>query len=138
MNEHQIKLSAEGTINTRGEFEILAITAGTGNGWEFTPEALRASLALWDGASCFIDHHWTGHPSRTWPEYATRPNGTRDAQGIQVQLKATGPAGSLLTEIGKEILSDETTSKAQDRIQRRYYFYSSTKQGKPDHPGFIP
>ena len=113
MNQHQVKLSAEGTINTRGEFEILAITAGLGNGWEFTPEALRASLALWDGTSCFIDHHWNGPSIKDLAGICHSPQWDEDAQGIQVQLKATGPAGSLLTEIGKEILSDETTSKAR-------------------------
>ena len=33
--------------------EIVAITAGNGNGWQFSAEVLRESLALWDGAEWF-------------------------------------------------------------------------------------
>ena len=39
-----------------GEFEVLAITAGEGNGWQFSAEALRGSLPLWDGVETFVDH----------------------------------------------------------------------------------
>lgn len=44
-----------------GKFEILAISAGSGNGWEFAPEVLRESLALWDGRECYLDHSLWGH-----------------------------------------------------------------------------
>ena len=37
-------------------FEILAITSGNGNGWQFPPETLQASLALWEGVESYIDH----------------------------------------------------------------------------------
>jgi len=32
-----------------GEYEIVAITAGTGNGWKFTPAVLQSSAPLWEG-----------------------------------------------------------------------------------------
>ncbi len=37
-------------------FEILAITAGEGNGWRFSPQVLQDSLPLWEGVKCFVDH----------------------------------------------------------------------------------
>ncbi len=37
-------------------FEIMAITAGEGNGWHFSPEALMSAVPLFDQAQCFIDH----------------------------------------------------------------------------------
>ena len=37
-------------------FEVTAITAGVGNGWQFSAEALRQSLDLWEGVEVFIDH----------------------------------------------------------------------------------
>jgi hypothetical protein len=37
-------------------FEVTAITAGTGNGWQFSAEVLRQSLDLWEGVEVFIDH----------------------------------------------------------------------------------
>ena len=48
------------SVNEQGEFEILAITAGEGNGWKFSADALKSSVALWDGVHSFIDHHWFG------------------------------------------------------------------------------
>ena len=37
-------------------FEILAITAGDGNGWTFTPEVLQSAVPLFSQTQCFIDH----------------------------------------------------------------------------------
>ena len=37
-------------------YEIITISAGMGNGWEFSADVLRESLMLWDGVECFIDH----------------------------------------------------------------------------------
>ena len=128
MNEHQIQLSADGTINSRGEFEILAITAGTGNGWEFTPAALRASLALWNGASCFIDHHWSGKSIKDLAGVCHSPEWDQEAQGIRLKLKATGPASALLTEIGREILSDEPAPNPRIGFSADIIFTALQKQ----------
>ena len=46
--EQRAQLQASGEVTARGSFEILAITAGTGNGWIFSAACLRYSLALWD------------------------------------------------------------------------------------------
>jgi hypothetical protein len=56
---HRLTLSA--TVSPAGKFEIVAITAGQGNGWTFTPAALQKSLALWDKVECFVDHDFFGH-----------------------------------------------------------------------------
>jgi hypothetical protein len=47
------------SVATEG-MEIIAITAGDGNGWQFPAEVLHASLPLWQGVECFIDHDWKG------------------------------------------------------------------------------
>ena len=39
--QHRETLTGSGTVNKSGSFEILAITAGTGNGWEFSAEVLQ-------------------------------------------------------------------------------------------------
>ena len=44
-------------------FEVTAITAGEGNGWHFTRDALQASLSLWEGVEVFVDHQQHGHRS---------------------------------------------------------------------------
>ncbi len=59
--EQHFKFSLDGLLDQQGQFEILAMTAGTGNGWEFSEECLRASLDLWEGVECFVDHGgWFG------------------------------------------------------------------------------
>ena len=47
---------ASATVTPHGDFLILAITAGLGNGWHFSPAVLRASLPLWEGVETFVDH----------------------------------------------------------------------------------
>jgi hypothetical protein len=58
--QHRINLEAS-QVNDQGEFEILAITAGDGNGWKFSADSLQRSVPLWDGIQTFIDHHWFGN-----------------------------------------------------------------------------
>ena len=51
----QVRLGASGEPYQNGKgFEVLAITAGQGNGWLFEESALKESLPLWDGVECFI------------------------------------------------------------------------------------
>jgi len=56
MTQHRHRLALEVNPISPDSFEILAITAGTANGWAFSAEVLRESLALWDGVNCFVDH----------------------------------------------------------------------------------
>ena len=95
-------------VNQSGTFEILAITAGVGNGWTFSEQALKASLSLWDGAECFIDHAWLSHSIKDLAGICTSPTWDETAKGIRLNLKAIGPAGPILVELGKEILAAET------------------------------
>jgi hypothetical protein len=57
----RVSLSGSGQVNDKGRFEIIAITAGEGNGWVFGSDVLKDSLSLWDGVECFVDHgSWFG------------------------------------------------------------------------------
>jgi hypothetical protein len=62
-----------------GTFEVMAITAGEGNGWVFPAEVLQASLPLWEAAG----------------------------QGVRATLRAFGPGGPVLTALGEAILAGE-------------------------------
>ena len=55
---NHIHLAAEAQLSAAGDFEIFAITAGDGNGWQFSEDALQNSLSLWEGAESFVDHEW--------------------------------------------------------------------------------
>jgi hypothetical protein len=54
--ELRVELQASGYITPAGRFEVLAITAGEGNGWQFSADVLQESVPLWDGVECFVDH----------------------------------------------------------------------------------
>lgn len=79
-NEQRARLAVDGEVTAAGEFEIVAITAGEGNGWQFSEDCLRESLALWDGAECFIDHAWFGHSLRDLAGCCTGLPGTATAR----------------------------------------------------------
>jgi hypothetical protein len=103
---HQV-FEVTGSPQPGGSFEILAITAGTGNGWEFPEACLSASLALWDKVECFIDHEWTGHALHDLAGICHSPNWDSQAKGVRLQLKALGPSGPLLVELGTQMLAED-------------------------------
>lgn len=89
-------------------FEILAITAGEGNGWLFGAPALRASLALWDGVETFIDHGAANDLPRSVRDLAglcSQPAWDEAAQGIRLKLTPNGPSGAVLRRLGLEWLT---------------------------------
>jgi len=90
-----------------GTFEILAITAGEGNGWLFGADALRESLVLWDGAACFVDHERSRAAGRSVRDLAgvlTDPAWDAERAGVRCRLKPVGPSAPLVVEMGKEVL----------------------------------
>ncbi len=104
--EHQASFAASGHAQGPGRFDILCITAGNGNGWDFTSGVLKDSLALWEGAHCFIDHHWQTRSLRDLAGQVIHPYWDDQAQGIRATLKAFGPGGPLLTAFASEVLSE--------------------------------
>jgi hypothetical protein len=100
----QFEVSAQ--VTPAGSFEILAITAGSGNGWDFPAETLRTSLALWDNAQCFIDHEWMGHSLRDLAGVLHTPTWDDSTKGVKLQLKPVGPSAPLLVELGRQILAE--------------------------------
>ena len=100
----------EGTPDSgSGGFEILCITAGTGNGWEFSPEVLQAAVPLFDGVQCFIDHlpldSMDGHSVRDVAGIITEPVFDESAMGIKARLTPFGPSADLLRETCNEVLA---------------------------------
>lgn len=83
--------------------EILAISAGSGNGWEFSDTVLRDSLPFWQGAECFIDHAWNERSVRDLAGLCTDPVWAEDQHGIRLKLKAVGPAADLLTSVARQM-----------------------------------
>ena len=103
--KHRIEMQSS-QFNEQGEFEILAITAGEGNGWMFSAETLKSSLSLWDNAQTFIDHHWFGHSVHDLAGVCYSPEWDESAQGIKLNLRPIGPASAVLQEVGRQMLED--------------------------------
>jgi hypothetical protein len=114
--EFNLKLSASGTPGPAGSFEILAITAGSGNGWHFTPECLRASLPLWDGAHTFIDHSWSGRSVKDLAGACASPRWDEETRGVLLTLRPLGPAAPVLAELGRQLLGSTPQSPSAPRL----------------------
>jgi hypothetical protein len=87
-------------------FEILAITAGEGNGWRFSPQVLQDSLPLWEGVKCFVDHRAGPRSLRDLAGVGESPHYDPQAQGIRLRLRPLGPAADLLERLGEQVLAD--------------------------------
>src|SRR5512137_972597 len=101
--EHRARLTAN---LAPGKFEIIAITAGDGNGWTFPAQVLQNSIALWDKVECFIDHALFGHSLKDLAGILTAPTWDELKQGVRATLRTVGPSGPLLAALGREMLAD--------------------------------
>jgi hypothetical protein len=105
-NQIHVQLTGDVGVSKTGEFEIIAITAGEGNGWLFSSDCLRSSLSLGDGVDCYIDHEFIDHPSvRNLAGVCYSPTYDDVDQSIRLKLKTTGPSGPLLDQVGREWLA---------------------------------
>lgn len=92
----------------RPVFEVTGITAGVGNGWHFTREALRSSLQLWEGVEVFIDHQQLAQRSvRDLAGITFAAQFNEEEGGVRVRLRPSGPSGQVLEEVGRQWLADE-------------------------------
>ena len=112
-NEQRVKFAVTGLVNNLGKFEILAMTVGEGNGWKFSEEVLRASLELWSGVECFVDHRGWFSPRKVKDlgGVCSDPRWSDEDQGIKLDLQTLGPSGELVTELGRQILVEDPAPK---------------------------
>jgi hypothetical protein len=103
----RLTLEASAKAVGPGTFEVMAITAGEGNGWIFPAEVLQASLPLWEGATCFIDHDQRARSVRDVGGVLQEAVWDAAGQGVRATLRAFGPAGPVLTALGEAILAGE-------------------------------
>ena len=111
--QHRAVMSLGSLEGTSGAgFEIMAITAGKGNGWIFGAKVLQASVPLWDRTECFIDHRLTARSVKDLAGVLSGPAWSEEKQGIRAQLRTVGPSGAVLQELGKVVLSGEIPAPA--------------------------
>ena len=108
--EQRTTLTLSGRPSGGGDFEILGITAGEGNGWVFSAAVLKESLRLWEGVECFIDHALSGRSLRDLAGVCYAPQWNEAAAGVQLALKPGGPSAGLLRELGRQMLEEPAPS----------------------------
>ena len=124
---HQARLAVDGGVNAAGEFEIMAITAGEGNGWEWDAAALKESLSLWEGAECFVDHEWSRHSLRDLAGVLHGVSWDAASQGVKGKLKPVGPSSAMLSELGRQLLAEPGERKPRVGFSADVLF---TSQGR--------
>ena len=97
------QLAGAAVFSTEHPLEILAISAGSGNGWEFGEGVLRDSLPLWQSCECFIDHSWSERSVRDLAGVCSDPVWDEARHGICLKLRPTGPQAGLLTALAQEM-----------------------------------
>ncbi|MEE4194486.1 MAG: hypothetical protein V2J07_04735 [Anaerolineae bacterium] len=95
--------------SNEGGYDILAITEGEGNGWQFSRAVLRESLPQWESVETFIDHAAAGHPRsvRDLAGLCTQPRWDEEHAGIRLQLVPRGPSAAMLSELAEMMLAGE-------------------------------
>ena len=110
--EQRLRLAAEGQATPAGEFEILAITAGEGNGWLFPADCLRRSLPLWEGVETFVDHAWLSRSVRDLAGVCRQPQWDTTAGGVRLRLTPLGPSAPLLSALARQVLAENESRPA--------------------------
>lgn len=108
--QHRQRFSASGRQAQDGTIEIIAISAGSGNGWEFSAEVLQTSLGLWDGVESYIDHTWQARSVRDLAGICSNPRWEEERQGIQLTLSPLGPSAEVLRQTAQETLQPHAPS----------------------------
>jgi hypothetical protein len=103
-SQHRSRFSAAGRSKEDGSIEIIAISAGSGNGWDFNPEVLQASLSLWNGVESYIDHTWQARSVRDLAGICSNPRWEETQQGIRLTLAPLGPSADVLRQTAQETL----------------------------------
>ena len=104
VKEERVTLMISPTPAGAGEFDILAITAGVGNGWEFSAESLRLSLPLWDKIHCYLDHSIAGHSVKDLAGVLHSPTWDAQTSGIRARLRPAGPGAKALRALGESAI----------------------------------
>jgi hypothetical protein len=94
------------TTSRPGKSEILAMTAGEGNGWIIDAAVLQASQGLWEKANSFIDHTWMGHSVRDLCGVLTDVQWDEENQGIKATFNPFGPGADIAAQVAQDALDN--------------------------------
>jgi len=104
MSDEPITMQLQ-VVPSRKGIEVIAITAGIGNGWIFQPAVLQASQSLWNKAECYTDHTPGHHSVRDLAGVLSDPAWDDSAQGIRAVLIPAGPAAQVARDLAEAALA---------------------------------
>jgi hypothetical protein len=107
MPDQEMKLQLQTSTTGKG-IEVIAITAGIGNGWIFQPAVLQASAPLWDKAECYTDHTPGNHSVRDLGGILSEPQWDEVVQGVRAVLTPTGPAAQVVRDLADAAITHPT------------------------------
>lgn len=92
------------------EYEIIAISAGVGNGLTFTAAVLQAAVGLWNRIPCYVDHEETPdkkrHSAADLGGIIHSPFWNAAENGIGAYLKPTGPSAETVRKLAEAALEN--------------------------------
>ncbi len=91
------------TPGKQSPLEILAISAGTGNGWCFSLQVLQSSLPLWNGVESYIDHAVSIPSVRDLAGMCSDARWDEMNDGVRLTLTPCGPAAHVLIKLAEEM-----------------------------------
>ncbi len=102
--EELVSLALQTRQSPKG-IEVLAITAGIGNGWTFSEEVLLESLPLWEKVQCFTDHTLGNHSVRDLGGMVSEPQWDEEQKGIKALLTPAGPAAQVIKDLAEAAIA---------------------------------
>jgi hypothetical protein len=102
------RFALEFTPGQQSTLEILAISAGIGNGWSFSAQVLERSLPMWNGVESFIDHAVALPSVRDLAGICSDARWDELNKGVRLTLNPCGPAAKVLTDLAQEICEMKT------------------------------
>lgn len=113
-----LKLASPAFVSPSGDFEIVAITAGEANGWNFSADCLQASVPLWDRVTSLIDHTdlWEGPSVTKLAGVLYDPQWDNIRRAVSVKFSPYGPLASLARQLGKDYLEARNAGRPVPNI----------------------
>ena len=93
-----------------GRYQILFIHEGEANGFTFSRQVLQESVALWEGASVFVDHsYWAPQSVRDLGGVLSNAAWSEEFDGLTAELTPAGPSKEIIREAAEITMRDGPT-----------------------------
>ena len=102
----QEKIRLQLQAKDSGGYLVRVITAGNGNGMEYSRAVLKESVPLWEGVKSFIDHSWTGQSVRDLCGVFKNAYFDEEVGGVAADFVPFGPAKDVAIALAEDVLEN--------------------------------